>query len=183
MKKWQLVTLIMTILLGIGIFNNHSVFAESGSSVTMIGDSVTLGAKPALEKQLPGIKVDAKEGRQVTDANDIVDQLKANGQLGKTVVLGLGTNGAFTKETGQSLINKIGKHRQIYWVNVYGQGVDWQDSANQTIRQLAKHNRNVHLINWHQAAEYHHDWFYDDGIHLNPTGQTAFAKLVKQNIK
>ena len=183
MKKWQLLLLLITIFFGISIVNAPSVDAKGGSNVTMIGDSVTLGAKPALEKQLPGITVDAKEGRQVTYANEIVDQLKQAGQLKKTVVIGLGTNGAFTRETGQALINRIGKHHQIYWVNVYGQGVDWQDSANQTIRQLVKHNRNVHLINWHQAAGQHPDWFYDDGIHLNPSGQTAFVKLVKRNIK
>ena len=183
MKKWQWVTIIMALLLGIGIFNNHDARANRGSTITMIGDSVMLGAKPELEKQLPGIKVDAKEGRQVTDAAEIVDQLKTNNRLGKAVVMGLGTNGAFTQETGQALVNQIGNHRQIYWVNVYGQGVDWQASANQTIQQLAKHNRNVHVINWHHAATHHPQWFYDDGIHLNPTGQAAFAKLVKQNVK
>lgn len=177
--KWLIA--VLTLLLVLICCPDHSL-ARHYSSVTMIGDSVTLGAKSALKQQVPGIKVDAKEGRQVTDAADIIKQCKANHQLGHTVIIALGTNGPFTKQTGKELIKQIGSHRQIYWVNVYGKGIDWEDSSNQTIHALAKSNKNVHLINWHSVASQHPDWFYDDGIHLQPAGQTGFAHLIKKSI-
>lgn len=176
-----LVALLVLIITILGF--SKQCLAKQYSGVTMIGDSVTLGAKPALEKQLPGIKVDAKEGRQVTDAGPIIDQLKTKHQLGHTVVIALGANGPFSKQTGQALINQLGSHRQIYWVNVYGKDIDWADSSNQTIQSLSKKNKNIHLINWQRTAKQHPDWFYDDGIHLQPAGQTGFAHLIKHSIQ
>lgn len=156
--------------------------ASQGQAVTMIGDSVTLGASPALQKALPGITISAKEGRQLVQATEIVNQLKAHHKLNSTVVIALGTNGPFTPEAGQALINLIGKQRQIYWVTVYGTHLDWQNQVNHTIRQLAAKNRNVHIIDWHKAASGHADWFYSDGIHLQPAAQPKYAKVIKKGL-
>ncbi|MBQ4372781.1 MAG: acyltransferase, partial [Lachnospiraceae bacterium] len=86
------------------------------NSVTIIGDSVLLSASEELMELMPNARIDAKESRQLTDAIEIINQMKAEGTLGTTVVIALGTNGYFREDTGQALINAIGSDRNIYWV-------------------------------------------------------------------
>ena len=88
-------------------------------SISMIGDSVTLGAVEALKNDFKDIEISAKEGRQVIQAESIVSNWKKQGSLKKNVVIALGTNGPFTEDVGQSLIDAIGKKHQIYWINTY----------------------------------------------------------------
>lgn len=161
--------------------------AETGTpvaanTVTMIGDSVMLGALPALQEAMPGCVVDAMTNRQVWDAIDVIDALEANGQLGTTVVLALGTNGYFDYDQGQAVINRLGQERQIYWVTAYGENLWWQELSNEPIRAIARDNPNVHLIEWDLSAPGHEDWFYSDGIHLVEEGQQAYAKLISEAI-
>ena len=67
-------------------------------------------------------------------------------------------------------------------VTVYGTHLGWQNPVNHTIRQLAAKNRNVHIIDWHKAASGHADWFYSDGIHLQPAAQPKYAKVIKKGL-
>ena len=148
------------------------------ADVSMIGDSVMLGALPALQEALPGCVVDAKVSRQMWDAYGVIDTLEANGQLGGTVIIALGTNGPFAESEGQGIIDRLGPDRQIYWVTAFGTSLAWQEQSNSSIRALAEHNANVTLIDWAALASEHWDWLYSDGIHLQSAGQAAYAQLI-----
>ena len=160
------------------------------ADVSMIGDSVMLGALPALQEALPGCVVDAKVSRQMWDAYGVIDTLEANGQLGGTVIIALGTNGPFAESEGQGIIDRLGPDRQIYWVTAFGTSLAWQEQSNSSIRALAEHNANVTLIDWaalasehwdidwYPLARSHPDWLYSDGIHLQSAGQAAYAQLI-----
>lgn len=149
-------------------------------SVTAIGDSVMLGAAPALQEAIDGIVVDAAESRQVRKGPELVKALKAKGQLGDTVIIALGTNGPFTEKTGQALIDAIGPDRSILWVKAYGKTLSWQDEVNKQIDSLAEKNTNITTINWPAEAAKHSDWFYNDGIHLKPAGRTGYAAFIQK---
>ena len=152
------------------------------ANVTMVGDSVMLGALPALQKTLPGCTVDAKVSRQVWDTPAVLDALEEEGRLGPVVVLALGTNGTFAPEQGQALIDRLGPERHIYWVTAYGSALSWQNQSNETISALAKKNANVTLIDWASLAPGHEAWFWSDGIHLQTEGQLAYAELIAEEI-
>lgn len=152
-------------------------------SVVLIGDSVSLGAKPALEKTFPKMIVNSKEGRQFAEAASLINQLKSQNQLPKVVIIALGTNGPFTQASGQDLINNIGKGHQIYWVNAYGTHLAWQDQVNQTIQKLVLKNNNVRLIDWAGYVKTRTNLLYDDGIHLKADGQAAYANLIKHALE
>ena len=156
--------------------------AVSPSSVTMVGDSVMLGALPALQTAMPGCVVDAMTNRQVWDAIGVLNDLDANGQLGSTVIIGLGTNGYFDQSQGQAVIDRLGPERQIYWVTAYGINLWWQELSNEPIRAIAAANPNVTLIEWDAYAPGHEDWFYSDGIHLVDPGQQAYASMIAEAI-
>ena len=55
------------------------------ADVSMVGDSVMLGAYNALQDALPGCTVDAKVSRQLWDAYGVLDALESGGQLGSIV--------------------------------------------------------------------------------------------------
>lgn len=147
-------------------------------SVTMVGDSVLLGASPSILAVQPDYVIDAKVGRQLVQSGSVLDSLEAQGLLRQTVVMELGTNGAFSVEKGQELINRLGSGRTIYWVTVYGRELGWQEESNATIRQLAAQNENVHIIDWSQAVSGHPEWLCGDGIHLSVAGRDAYANIV-----
>lgn len=162
--------------------NDSAPVEKSGESITAIGDSVMLGAAGALPDEIDGITVDAKESRQVRAAKEIAADMKKNGTLGDTVIIALGTNGTFNQATGQALLDEIGHDRHIYWVLTYGKDLSWMQDVNATINDLAENNSNVRLIDWPAAATANPDWLYGDGIHLNPTGQKGYAKMIRDAV-
>lgn len=151
---------------------------RNGAEITCIGDSVMLGAAPAIQDMLRGSAVDAKESRQVSQAAEIAKGLENQGLLRKNVIIALGTNGPFTLSQGQTIIDALGD-RKIFWVTCYGKHVSWVPKSNRTIRKLAKKNKNVEIIDWNQEGPKHPDWFYSDGIHLTPEGQKGYAKFLR----
>ena len=162
--------------------NDSAPVEKSVESITAIGDSVMLGAAGALPDEIDGITVDAKESRQVRAAKEIAADMKKNGTLGDTVIIALGTNGTFNQATGQALLDEIGHDRPIYWVLTYGKDLSWMQDVNATINDLAENNSNVRLIDWPAAATANPDWLYGDGIHLNPTGQKGYAKMIRDAV-
>lgn len=159
-----------------------AVIGNSYKSITAVGDSVMLGAVPSIKKAIPDCIIDAKESRQVNDSQSIFDSLNSRGKLGDIVIVGLGTNGPFDLSTGQKIINSFGKDRLVYWITAYGKHLQWQDKTNSVIYELAEKNSNVIVIDWAKEADSHSEWFYDDGIHLSPEGQQAYADLILRSI-
>lgn len=152
-------------------------------SVTIIGDSVVLGAAPALQANIPHAVIDAVEGRQVNECLGIMQSLDSQGLLGKTVIIGLGANGPFSPEEGQAVLDYLGKDRRVYWITVCGPDISWRDHVNAVIKDLAKKNKLVKAIGWDEAGPASPQWFYDDGIHLNPDGQNGFASFIINDIR
>ena len=150
--------------------------------VSVIGDSVFLGAAISFKKVYKNAVIDAKISRQVVQGVDVAKQMKKKGKLRDTVIIALGTNGTFNQSTGQKLIDYLGKDRTIYWVSAYGKRLTWQSAVNKTIQRLVRKNKNVHIISWAKYAKNHPNWFYQDGIHLNSKGQAGFAKFIRDSI-
>ena len=156
---------------------------NSARMMSVIGDSVFLGASPAFQELQEHAVIDAKISRQVYQAMDVAKKLEKKGKLGDTIIISLGTNGNFNPATGQELIDYLGPDRTIYWINAYGKKLDIQKQVNETIRDLAKRNANVSVISWASEGKDHPDWFYQDGVHLNSKGQTGFARFIQKSIE
>lgn len=152
-------------------------------TISVIGDSVFLGAAPSFQKLQKNAVIDAKISRQVYQGIDVAKKLKKKGKLGDIVIISLGTNGKFNPITGQSFIDYLGKERTIYWINAYGKKLDFQQEVNKTIEQLAQKNTNVHVIPWAKEGKKHPNWFYQDGTHLNGKGQEGFADFIQKMIQ
>jgi len=154
-----------------------------GSQVTLIGDSVLRGARLALWDTMPKAWIDSAQNRRVSDAMDVLYYLNRRGRLRMSVVIALGSNATFKRTEGQELIDYLGPKRKIYWVNVYGMYLGRQDATNKVIDALAADNDNVTVIDWASEADTHDDWFYDDGLHLDSEGRTAYAMLIYEALE
>lgn len=155
---------------------------QTKQTISVIGDSVFLGAAPAFKELQENAVIDAKISRQVYQAIDVAKKLEKKKKLGDTVIISLGTNGNFNPATGQELIDYLGSERTVYWINAYGKKLDIQKQVNDTIHDLAKKNANVKVISWANEGKDHPDWFYQDGVHLNSKGQTGFARFIQKSI-
>lgn len=161
--------------------DNHS---QEGTSPTFtaIGDSVMLGAVPEMQRVLPSGIINAEESRQVWDAVSVVRDLEVRGDLQDIVVVALGSNGSFRKNSGQELIDALGPDRTIYWIAPFGQYLNWQESTTRVLNELAGENENLTILDWPGTASQHTSWFYDDGMHLNAEGQAGYATFLLEQL-
>ncbi len=149
---------------------------------TAIGDSVMLGAYANMRQELPMIWVDAAQSRHTNVGVIVADSLYQYGHLGPTVIIHLGTNSRFDQETGQKLIDYLGPDRTIYWMTCRGPSLYYINDVNDTIRQLAEANSNVSVLDWQAYSAEHYEWFYSDGIHLNPDGRIAYTHFIADQL-
>ncbi|WP_054767586.1 SGNH/GDSL hydrolase family protein [Lysinibacillus parviboronicapiens] len=156
--------------------------ARSGKGITAIGDSVILGVASYLENILPGIVIDGKVGRQMTHAQEVIDELKVQGKLGDQIIIELGTNGPFNKEKLRNLLYSLSDVEQIFLVNTRVPK-EWQDTVNKSIEEVAEDFSNTTVVDWYSASEGKDDYFTQDGVHLQPKGAKYYASIIAEAVK
>ncbi|WP_342774688.1 acyltransferase family protein [Paenibacillus dokdonensis] len=155
---------------------------QSGKGITAIGDSVILDAAPFLEKMLPGIVVDGKVGRQMLQAQEVIDRLKAQGRLGDRIMIELGTNGAFNTKQLRNLLQSLHDVNQIILVNTRVPR-KWQDTVNKDITEVSNDFGNTTVVDWYSASEGKDGYFYRDGVHLKREGAEYYASILAKAVK
>jgi len=151
----------------------------AGQGVTAIGDSIMVDAAPYLQQMLPGIVIDAKVGQQLYQVQSTVSALKAAGDIGNRLILELGTNGPYSTAQLESLLTSLGPMQKIVLVNTRVPRT-WQTEVNAAIATVAQHYSNVTLMNWYADSAAYPQYFYPDGVHLDPQGAQYYASLIVQ---
>ena len=145
-----------------------------------VGDSVMLGAQSALTEAMPGIRVDAKVGRQFDAISDVVGWYESEGLIPETLVVHAGTNGTFTDADLDQMMERAGD-RRVVLVNAKVSR-PWQDLVNQRLAAGVRRHPNAVLVDWFSLASAHPEWFAADGAHLRPDGARAYAELIRANL-
>ena len=156
----------------------------NSANVLVLGDSVTLGAKQALESTIPGAYVDAKESRSISTATGILAGYSAKGKLPNTIVISLATNEYnITESLLQNIINTAGSNKTFVLVTAYAGPQQPREKQNAVLKSYASKHDNVYLADWWEIA--HSDWslMYADHIHLNPEGRITYANLVYSTVR
>jgi hypothetical protein len=147
--------------------------------VTAVGDSVMLDYQTPLQTDIPGVDVEASVSRQWGAGEDLLTQLKSEGQLGAEIIVGLSTNGPISAGDFDDMMHILQGASRIVFVNVH---VDrpWQDPNNAVLAQGAARYPRVVIADWATLAAANPDWFGADGTHLaiDGTGATALAALI-----
>ncbi|MED0993785.1 acyltransferase family protein [Bacillus nitratireducens] len=159
----------------------NSAQPKNSPTVTAIGDSVMIDIAPYLKNTFPDIRIDAQIGRQLSKAIPVVEQLKNEGNLGNYVIIGLGTNGAFTTEQLVSLINLIGNERKMIFINTRVPR-PWESIVNERLKATTSEYPNITLVDWYAASAGKGDYFAPDGVHLTKVGAEAYAALVAKAV-
>lgn len=154
-----------------------AITIPEGSEITAVGDSVMLASAPSLLKEFPGIAVDAEVSRSIWAGPEILDGLKANGQLRENIVVGLGTNGPVDWETLEEMSQIAGADRNLILVNAHAPR-DWIPGVNADLESFADSHRHVWVADWSGAITSHEDLLAGDGIHPGEAGGDVFAASV-----
>ena len=153
------------------------VGAPGAPPILAIGDSVMLGAKSALEREFPGqIYVDAKVSRQFSHAIEVLRVYKEAGLIGPVVFVHLGTNGAFSDAQFDQMMQIISPSRAIFFNSRVPR--TWEPTVNERLSNGVARWRNATLVNWHDLANKHDNYFVSDGFHPTTLGQHFYAKVL-----
>lgn len=157
-----------------GVAGPGTATGTEGRDVTMIGDSISLGSAPDLDRVLPGIDLHAEVGRMMDSAPDVCAQLLAAGRLRHTVVLALGTNAEYGADVLDRVRAVIGP-RTMVLMTVRGPFA-WQDEVNSVVRAYHDRHPEVLLDDWYATANAHQDLLWIDHTHpRGGAGTTLFA--------
>lgn len=148
------------------------------ADITMVGDSVTEGAKPYLIKALPNAWIDGKVSRQIFHGAEDYQKDIAKKHPGSVVIYELGTNGPPRDESVlQNMVNITGG-KPVYFVTTRVPQ-PWQDETNAKLRAFASKRKNVGIIDWNGTSAGHSEFLTDDGIHLTPIGGPQYARMIR----
>jgi peptidoglycan/LPS O-acetylase OafA/YrhL len=151
-------------------------------TVTALGDSVMLGAAPALHARLgpPGY-IDAQQNRSFGASVALTRQLREQGRLGQVVVIHLGNNGPVHDNEVDALMAQLVDVPRVLFVTVRVNR-QWQGQSNAALAAGDARYPKITLVDWLTYSEGHRDWFQSDGTHLKGPGSAAYADLVAANL-
>jgi hypothetical protein len=132
-----------------------------------------------LQTDIPGVNVNATVSRQWSDGEAILQSLKAAGQLGSDVIVGLSTNGPITDTDFNNMMAILSGVTRVVFVNVHVDR-EWQDANNAVIATGVARYPNAVLADYASLAAQHPEWFGPDGTHLaiDGPGAQALASLI-----
>jgi hypothetical protein len=151
-------------------------------TVTAIGDSVMAGAADALAARLGGnLSIDAQVGRQLVEGDEVVDDFRARGALGRVVVIQLGANGPFTPEQIDELFVAIGGDHTVMLINVEVPR-RWEGEVNDQLVAARDRHPGTILVDWRAVATTEPGLTGGDGYHLTPAGAERYADEIVANL-
>jgi peptidoglycan/LPS O-acetylase OafA/YrhL len=143
-----------------------------------IGDSVMLGAQPALEAQFgSAIHVDAKVARQFEEGIWVAQWYRDQHALRDIVIVHLGNNGYITDDQFDQMMDVLSDVPRVIFVTARV-NQRWQDEVNSHLLASVEDWPNAEVIDWKGLSQDHPDWFYDDQTHLKPDGAANYAQLL-----
>ncbi|MDR3364827.1 MAG: acyltransferase [Clostridiales Family XIII bacterium] len=154
-----------------------------GVNVTVLGDSVTLGAAEIIQQTLGSVNVDAKESRNMGAGVELVNEYESRGELGEYVVLALFTNAQnFTESATAETLDAIPPGHRVICVTPYGK--DYMEETAAFVRRLTLWYDYVTIADWNEAIREHTDLLAPDGLHMHgDDSKQIYANLIAQAIE
>ena len=157
----------------------EEIRAQNGP-VSVIGDSVVLGARGAITNAIPGARVDAEVSRMPGGFTGRVKKLDRRDKLANIVVIHPATNGVLTEEILRATLEPLTDYRRVIVVNS-AVPRSWERGNNAIIDEVVADYPNMIVADWNDVADGEREYFVSDGVHLTREGARAFAELIKQS--
>ena len=150
----------------------------------IVGDSLTEGDRPTLERIEPGATIDAQVGRSSATGLSILQQRFAGQDV---VVFDLGTNDS---PSASAMLGTLARVRQtigssclvVATVNRPPYNGTSYAAMNRAIEDFAVRDGNTQVVPWLLATKLHPEVVYSDGVHVTPYGYEFRAHLIATSI-
>ena len=163
------------------VSESETAVINPSQAIWLTGDSVILGIRNALSAIQPIIIVNARVGRQ---APELLEEMQKDVEraAGATVVMDLGNNDLLQPETVRAIFTLANESPRIVVVNT-AVPRPYKDPNNQIIEDIAREFSNVRVVDWNEISKDHPEYFAPDGVHLVPTGVTAYVMAIDEALK
>ena len=160
------------------VASDEEIRAANGP-VSVIGDSVVLGARSAIKEAMPGARVDAKVSRMPGGFTGRVKKLDRRDKLANVVVVHPATNGVINAKILRSILDPLTDYERVVIVNA-SVPRSWEKQNNKVIAKVTPDYPNVVVADWKSASDGRSDYFVSDGVHLTGSGAAAFAEVIRE---
>jgi peptidoglycan/LPS O-acetylase OafA/YrhL len=149
--------------------------------IWLTGDSVILGIRSAIAEIRPLLVVNARVGRA---APELLQEMSRDLEkaAGSTVVMDLGNNDLLAEETVRAIFELAKESPKIVVVNT-AVPRPYRDANNELIARLATEYANVKVVDWNAISDGRPEYFAPDGVHLVPTGVSAYVMAIDEALK
>jgi len=162
--------------------------ANIPAGVSIIGDSVSLGAQAALLNTIPNCVVDSAVSRPLRAGEGIISTMQSRGQLREYVVIALGTNG--TNNYAALITNMIEiiepGHRIIFVAPYDGNTNNNARAVENTVvwmRDLPSQYSYVTIADWNALISTQRELLAGDRVHMGGNDSRAlYADLIVEAI-
>ena len=149
--------------------------------IWLTGDSVILGIRSAIAEIRPLLVVNARVGRA---APELLQEMSRDLEkaAGSTVVMDLGNNDLLTEETVRAIFELVKESSKVIVVNT-AVPRPYRDANNELVEELAAQYSNVRVVDWNAISDGRPEYFAPDGVHLVPTGVSAYVMAIDEALK
>ena len=158
-----------------------SEVTDRAAMIWLTGDSVILGIRTALSEIRPLLVVNARVGR---GAPELLQEMGRDLEkaAGSTVVMDLGNNDLLTEDTVRAIFVLVKESSKVVVVNT-AVPRPYRDANNSLIAEIAPQYSNVKVVDWNSISDGHPEYFAPDGVHLVPTGVSAYVMAIDEALK
>jgi peptidoglycan/LPS O-acetylase OafA/YrhL len=155
--------------------------SDRAETIWLTGDSVILGIRSAIAEIRPLLVVNARVGRA---APELLQEMSRDLEkaAGSTVVMDLGNNDLLTEETVRAIFELVKESSKVIVVNT-AVPRPYRDANNELIARLATEYANVRVVDWNAISDGRPEYFAPDGVHLVPTGVSAYVMAIDEALK
>jgi lysophospholipase L1-like esterase len=163
------------------ITETETALINPSQAIWLTGDSVILGIRSALSEIQPIIVVNARVGRQ---APELLEEMRKDVEKASraTIVLNLGNNDLLNRDTVREIFTLAQASPRVVVVNT-AVPRPYRDANNQLVNEVAQEFSNVKVVDWNSISQDHPEYFAPDGVHLVPTGVSAYVLAIDEALK
>jgi hypothetical protein len=185
--KFKILLLLVIVVSVVLIPTPIQVSAAEKPTVTIVGDSVPLGAAKYMRSYITAgqvIKNDCRGSRQLKrDGLPLLKTIDSQGKLGDIVVLAMVTNSNFSVADAEAAIAICGPDRYVIFVTGYNNGMKYVDVSNASIKSVAASHSNVTVCDWHKfILSRPNKNMSPDNCHLTGKSSQWYARLVAEGV-
>jgi peptidoglycan/LPS O-acetylase OafA/YrhL len=154
---------------------------DRSEMIWLTGDSVILGIRSAIAEIRPLLGVNARVGRA---APELLEEMTKDFEkaAGSTIVMDLGNNDLLNEETVRAIFDLVKESPKVVVVNTAVPRA-YRDANNELITELAAQYSNIRVVDWSAISDGHPEYFAPDGVHLVPTGVSAYVIAIDEALK